>query len=297
MVKSMKKKLYALVDTETTARNRLVFDFAYDIFDRSGATYERGSFLFKDVLAVEEPFFKEKIANYWIMVSKGLIKPVSFRVARRHFNSVLSKYISQNYEIVLCAYNAAFDVGVLGNTTKAMLGINPDTDTPYKFLTNKVKLFDVMHGWAATCPKEYGKFAPFNTAKPGRKPTGNISTTAENVYRYESDNPNFVERHVAFEDTKIEKDIMLRILSRKRKMHVVDTPSEFVGSPWKLVQERCAKYISERDDHPNKAQLTQVLDGVKDFVPAYTVSKAHKQKMGLEDRNDLTSYRNGEIRD
>lgn len=294
---NMKKKLYALVDTETTMRNGLVFDFAYDIFDRQGLTYDKGSFLFKDVLAVEEPFFKEKIANYWTMVSKGLIKPVSFRVARRHFNAILNRYISQNYEIVLCAYNAAFDVGVLGKTTAALLGVNPDTDKHYKFLTCRVKLFDVMHGWAATCPKDYGKFAPFNTPKPGRKPTGNISTTAENVYRYESANTNFVERHVAFEDTKIEKDIMLRILARKKKMHVVDNPVDFVGSPWKIVQTRCAKYIAERDDHPNKSQLTQLMPGVTDFVPAYTVTKAHKQKMGMEDRDNLEDYRNLEIRD
>lgn len=290
----MKKKLYALVDTETTMRNGLVFDFAYDIFDRHGLTYATRSFLFKDVMAIEEPFFKEKIANYWTLVARGLIKPVSFRTARKHFNAVLKKYDDMGFDIVVCAYNAAFDVGVLAKTTAALLGIDPKTGNPYKFMTLKVKLFDVMHGWAATCPKEYGKFAPFNVPKPGKKPTGNISTTAENVYRYEANIPNFAERHVAFEDVKIEKEILLKILNRKKKMHIVSNPADFVGSPWKLVQERCAKYIKERPDNPLKAQ-TIAMEGITDHVPDYTVSKAHKQKMDLESRDNLDMFRNGSI--
>ena len=281
----MKKKLYALVDTETTMRNGLVFDFAYDIFDRHGLTYATRSFLFKDVMAIEEPFFKEKIANYWTLVARGLVKPISFRVARRHFNTVLKHYNDMGFDIIVCAYNAAFDVGVLGKTTKALLGAD------YKFLTLKVKLFDVMHGWAATCPKDYGKFAPFNVPKSGRTPTGNISTTAENVYRYEANDPTFTERHVAFEDVKIEKQILLKIINRKKKMHIVTNPADFVGSPWKLVQERCSRYIKERADYPLKnKQVT--MENVTDFIPNYTVSKSHKQKMDLESRGNLDMFRN-----
>jgi hypothetical protein len=186
-----------------------------------------------------------------------------------------------------------FDVGVLGKTTAALLGIDPKTGNPYKFLTVKVKLFDVMHGWAATCPKDYGRTAPFNTPKPGRKPTGNVSTTAENVYRYEAQDPTFTERHVAFEDVKIEKQILLKILNRKKKMHIVTNPADFVGSPWKLVQERCSKYIRERDDYPLKA--TMPMESITDHVPDYTISKAHKQKMDLESRDNLDMFRNGKL--
>lgn len=282
MAKSMKKKLYALIDTETTMRNGLVFDFAYIFFDKAGQVYGKHSFLFKDVMAVEEPFFKEKIANYWKLVEKGLIKPVSFKVARYHFNRVLAKYNALGFEIVLCAYNATFDVGVLGKTTAALMGVDPVTDKHFKFLTQPVKLFDVMHGWAATCPKEYGKFAPFNEPKPGKKPTGNISTTAENVYRYESGDPSFVERHVAFEDAIIEKDIMLRILARKKKMHIVTNPADFAAHPWKIVQERCSEYIKARPDHPHRA-VAQSLPEIRDFVPDYTVSKNHRDKVGGRD--------------
>jgi hypothetical protein len=284
MVKENKKKLFVLLDTETTARNGLVFDFAYDVFDKSGYSFASKSLLFKDVMAIEEPFYKEKIANYWKLVEKGLIKPVSFRAARRHFNFMLQYFDGLGFDLIVAAYNASFDVGVLGNTTRALIG--PDA----KFLTLKVKLFDVMHGWAATCPKTYGKFAPFNQPKPGKKPTGNISTTAENVYRYESGNTNFSERHVAFEDVKIEKEILLKILKRKQKMHIVDNPKNFVGSPWKIVQERCAKYIKEREDHPSKL-VQGVLGDIGSQIPDYTITKAHKAKMSLEDRETIEDYR------
>jgi len=47
-----KQTLYLMLDTETTMKNGLVFDAAFELFDRSGNTYEYGSYLFSDVLAI-----------------------------------------------------------------------------------------------------------------------------------------------------------------------------------------------------------------------------------------------------
>lgn len=264
---NFQKVLYVLVDTETTKRNGLVFDCAYKAFDRKGRQLAYGSFLFKNVMAVEEPFYKEKIALYWKLVEKGKIRPVSFRAFRKYFNLMLQKFVDQGYRIILMAYNAEFDTRVLGTTTKALIG--PDE----KFLSVKVELFDLMHGWAVTCPAKYGETAPFS-------PKGNLRTTAETVYRFESGDQSFVEAHVAYADIKIEEEIFKSILRRKKKLHIVDNPKKFVAQPWRVVQERCKRQIAARQ---GERQMVMDMAGIN-LIPAYTVSKDHKRKANMEDR-------------
>src|SRR5690349_9795155 len=97
-----RKTLYLLMDTETTKKNGLVFDFSFELFDRFGLTYEYGSYLFTDILAIEEPFFKEKIANYWQYVYRKKIVPMPLHTVRFIFNRMLKKYANSNYKIVIC---------------------------------------------------------------------------------------------------------------------------------------------------------------------------------------------------
>jgi hypothetical protein len=274
-----KPVLYCLVDTETTMKNGLVFDFAFDLMNRKGETLEYGSFLFKDVLTIEEPFYKEKVAEYWTLAYKHKVKPMTVAAVRRVFNHVLNKYISKGYKIVICAYNAAFDVSHLGLTSKEITGLPFLTaDTKY------VKFFDLWHGWVKGCPKEYGYTAPWTHEFPGTKnpKTGkpypwNIKTSAEAVYRYISDNHNFQERHVAYADLIIEKVILLDILGRKKKLHIVDKPKDFVSHPWKLAQERCRGAIEFR------RAKQQSMEGIIQHVPALSQKKGHGTELCLED--------------
>lgn len=278
MTNHFQKVAYVLVDTETTKRNGLVFDCAYIVFDRKGRELHKGSFLFKNVMAVEEPFYKEKIALYWKLVEKGKIRPVSFKAFREYFNLVLEKLQREGYRIILMAYNAEFDTRVLGTTTKALIG--PEE----KFLRVKVELFDLMHGWAVTCPAKYGETAPFS-------PKGNLRTTAETVFRFESGDPNFVESHVAYADVQIERQIFNSILKRKKKLHIVSHPKDFVAQPWRVVQERCKRQIAKRK---NDRQLAMQAAGF-DKIPDYTVSKDHKRKANIADRKEsFASFRNSD---
>lgn len=257
-----RKTLYLLMDTETTKNNGLVFDFAFELFDRHGFTYEYGSYVFTDILAIEEPFFKEKIADYWKHVYRRKITPMPMHTVRFLFNRMLKKYADSNYKIVICAYNANFDVTHLGSTSR---NVNSE-----HFLTTKhdnIKFLDLWHGWADGCPVEYGYTAPWVHETPGRlnpktgKPySWNIKTSAESVYQYIIGNNNFIEKHVAYEDIVIEKVILFDMLKRKKKLHIVDSPKDFVSMPWKIVQERCAKPIEIRKE--KQLQLYAMLDSV-----------------------------------
>lgn len=263
-----KRVLYCIVDCETTKQNGLVFDMAYTVIDKKRRVYARGSFLFKDVLAIEEAWYKEKISQYWLMVNKGKIKPVTFKVARRIFNKQIADLQAQGYKIIFCAYNAKFDIDHLGLTSQEL--------TKQKFLSVKMPLFDLWHGWVSGCPVEYGYFAPWTAEKPGtiNPKTGkpfpwNIKTSAEVVYKWLSEDANFEEKHIAHSDILIEEIILMDIFKRKQKMHIVQTPKEFVSMPWKIAQERCRVPIEFR-----KAKQMS-FDAIASNVPDISTRQGH----------------------
>jgi hypothetical protein len=102
------------------------------------------------------------------------------------------------------------------------------------FLESKVRMLDIWDAWADCCPMRY-------TAEVSQ--SGNIRTRAQDVYRFESGQPDFEEAHTGYEDTKIEAQILLKVLARKRKLPIVNHPRDFAGSPWRKVQVRLAKRL------------------------------------------------------
>ncbi len=220
----MKKQVFVVLDTETTKRNGMVFDAGWTTIDRSGKLYGMGSFLFKDILEQDNPFYRHKIASYWQMAWNRDIRPVKFKVFRKLFNLHLAYLRAQGLQPIVCAYNAAFDTRVLSLTSKTMTG--------KPFLNAPVLMLDIWDAWAKTCPKRYVAEV---------SPSGNIRTRAEDVFKFESNQPDFVEAHTGYEDTKIEAQILLKVLSRKRgKLPIVTHPKQFNAQPWRTVQQRLA---------------------------------------------------------
>ena len=111
-----KPTIYVVTDTETTKKNGLVFDLAWRAVDKFGILYASGSYLLSDVLRYDDPFWKEKIGEYWKLVHKGKIRPVSTRMARRMFNNELQTLKDNGHRIIFTAYNCAFDAGALSTT-------------------------------------------------------------------------------------------------------------------------------------------------------------------------------------
>lgn len=270
-----RKTLYLMLDTETTMKNGLVFDAAFELFDKRGNTLEHGSYLFKDVLAVEEPYYKDKISQYWTLSYKGLVRPVMFRTFRRIFNGILERYTKQGFKVVICAYNASFDLKHLALNAKVLL-------KRAKFLTHESKnvlFLDLWHAWVMGCPIDYGYTAPFvhgdmagqpDPKKPGNYLSWNIKTSAEAVYKYITDNHTFEEKHIAHSDILIEKIILMDVLRRKKKLPVVDNPVNFQAMPWKIAQERCMVPIAER-----RKRRMEVMETIVNSVPDLTTRGNH----------------------
>jgi hypothetical protein len=236
----MKKQIFVVLDTETTKRNGLVFDAGWTSIDRQGNHYGKGSYLFRDVLVKDDPFYRHKIADYWEMAWQHNVRPITFSNFRDRFNRHLNKLRKMDCEPIICAYNAAFDTRQLSLTCATMLG--------KRFLTKPIRLLDIWDAWASSCPKRY--IAEMSAA-------GNIRSRAEDVYRYEMRLPDFEEAHTGYEDTKIEAQILLKVLARKQSLPIVNHPSQFEPHPWKKVQERVNKNIN-----PTKEEIRD------NFAPA-----------------------------
>jgi hypothetical protein len=214
---TIKPNAFVVMDTETSGFSKLVFDFGWTTIDKHGNVLGKADMVFFDVAVTERPYFINKVKGYGKRMDKGVHRTTSFATGRRLFNMHIAHLQARGYRVILCAYNAAFDVRALGITTKRMKVAN-------KFLRHSVELLDIWGNWAISAPKAY--------TAPKTKSGKFMSTSAENVYRFESQQPDFVEAHTAYEDTKIEAEILLKILKRKKRIKIVKSPRDFDHHIW-----------------------------------------------------------------
>lgn len=226
--------LFAVTDIETTLKYKIAFDVAWRITDRNENEYGKGSYVIKDSFNCDVPFFKEKLGHYFDDTYAHLLTPVNFNEARDIYNQQVLDLQNKGYNVIFCAYNASFDTKHLSITSEKLTG--------KKFLGVKMKLMDIWYFWALSCPRNY-KAEPTKSKKF-------LSTSAESVYRFEAGNPDFIEKHIAWHDVRDETFILLKTLARKKKMPIVDNPTEFVGGVYRIANERLG------------------IDGTKELVPA-----------------------------
>ena len=214
---TIKPNAYVVMDTETSGYSKLVFDFGWLTIDKHGNQLGNADMVFFDVAVTEKPYFMNKVKGYADRCDDGIHRVTSFDRGRTLLNMHINNLRDKGYRVIVCAYNAGFDIRALDITTRRM-------NLADKFFTSKVDLLDIWGNWAISAPKAYT--AP-KTAS-GRF----MSTSAENVYRFETQQPDFVEAHTAFEDTKIEAQILLKILKRKKRVKVVQDPRDFDHHIW-----------------------------------------------------------------
>jgi hypothetical protein len=215
-----KPTLFVVTDIETTVKHRIAFDVAWITVDRKGRIYDKGSYLVNEAFKLDIPYFKNKIGDYLNDAYGHYIKPESMGNIRKHFNDSIQGFIDAGHKVVFCAYNAAFDSRYLGETSRRFL--------EKSFVIKPIKMLDIWHFWVMSAPQAYNYVTP----------KGNPKTSAECVFRFENNEPNFVERHIAWNDCQIEVQILLKALQRKKKMPLVNHPSHFNGQPWRLLLGR-----------------------------------------------------------
>lgn len=221
----MKPTLFVVLDIETTLKKRIAFDVAWTITDRKGGEFGSGSYVIREAFRVDVPFFKEKLGHYFDDTFARQIVPASIVEVRDIFNAQINALADAGHRVILTAYNARFDFTWLPHTLQEITG-----DKNAKFLDRPFDLLDIWSFWGESVPLCYtaektasGKF---------------LSTSAESAFRFENQEPDFVERHIAWHDVQIEKQILLKALARKKPMQIVRKPSELPSMVWKNINER-----------------------------------------------------------
>lgn len=220
-----KPTLFVVTDIETTLKHRIAFDIAWRIIDKRGREYNKGSFVIRESFRHDVPFFKEKLGHYFDDAYSQLIQPANIFEVREEYNSQIAQLQGEGHRVIACAYNAAFDFKYLPETIRKISG-NPNE----RWMQRPVELMDIWDFWGSSVPRHY-------TATPSA--SGKYySTSAESAYRWEFNQSDFEERHIAWHDCLIESDILCKAVQRRKAMPVVKRPSEFAGAVWRKINTR-----------------------------------------------------------
>ena len=199
----MKEKIIVL-DTEALGLLKpIVYEVGYVIADTDGKVICKRDYLIKQVYDNEELFATAYFANkrdvYNKKIADGLAKLVYWGYAMKVLASDIEKYgITKIY-----AYNSRFDKGAINYTHEIY---------PAKCKPTADGIEDIMrYIKPIISTAEYKEFCEAN----GYMTANNRhQKTAEVVYRYLTNNVDFIEDHMAVEDCLIELEILLKSLER-----------------------------------------------------------------------------------
>lgn len=215
-----KKKFGILLDTETISKQgqALVYDLAWLVIDNNGNVIEEHNFIIDEVYSDFPALFDSQFVTYgkylWYSdaLAHGMLESVSA------FDALNALYLSMcEYNVsFVTAYNVPFDLRAINETCKQFEVLNP-LDV-YERLTG-VPL-DVMDLWrfakSHIVTKPYKQFCADNgyLTEKYKKP----KTSAEIVYRWISNDVDFVEDHTALSDCLIEVEIYIKCKQKKKRI-------------------------------------------------------------------------------
>lgn len=211
------------VDTETCNINKsdkvipgnnLTYDIGFALIKPS-----TGEIIFKRSYIVREIFFGEwarmqssyyahKLPIYYRDIAEG-------RREIRSFFEIMNEIaaICREYNVVaFVAHNARFDVDALNTTARWLTGLYS-----VRALPDSLEIWDSMKMWRATMPKSYEKFCMDNEYMTRHTPP-RVRLTAEIIYRFINNEPEFIESHTALEDVMIESEIIFAAYRSHKKM-------------------------------------------------------------------------------
>lgn len=219
------KDLYMVFDSETCNTPKVdgqldtscgqVYDFGLQIVDNEGYVYEEMSFVNEDVFfglpqAMREAYFADKIPQYLTDIRMGKRKIVNtwqmYKVVRE---------LTEKYNIkAFIAHNARFDVRVLNATLRYQTKSKRRYFFPYG-----IPIWDTMTMANDTICKQsnYQKFCLDNGYMTNHK-VPQVRKTAEILWRFLTQDNEFVESHTGLEDVQIEAQIFAECVRRHRRM-------------------------------------------------------------------------------
>ena len=200
-----------MLDTETTndIECPLCYDLGFSVVDLDeGEVIERHSYVVADVFCDKElmssAYFIDKVPQYWVDIHNGT------RMLRRWatIKAIIKEVMIQHDIDTVVAHNARFDYTSTATTQRYLTSSKWRYFFPYgtKFLcTLKMakRIFGKDNEYIAFC-EEHEFLTTYKKPK----------LTAEVIYRYLTNDVEFVESHTGLEDVEIETVILLECIKR-----------------------------------------------------------------------------------
>ena len=229
-------KLTLDIETANATEDALAYDVGFVAHYNDGTILERHSYIVKDIFTdmadlMQSAYYAHKIPEYLASLEKGDREIKSLYEVRKALHDVCKKY---NVKTIM-AYNAAFDTKGL-NTTQRYV-----TKSAYRwFFPRGVKIECIWHMACQTiCSQK--KYYDFCMKNGFVSKSGNISTSAETVYRFLTNNPTFEEEHKGLEDVEIETAIYVACRNKKKKMN-----RNINRACWRIPQRKSAVYYQNK---------------------------------------------------
>ena len=200
-----------IIDTETTGtiEDPICYDIGFAVIDENGTAYEKGSFVVADVFLDDElmsnAYFKEKIPQYWEDIKNGSRQLKKFS----SINFIIRKIMAEQNITTVIAHSARFDYRST-NLTKRYI-----TSSKYRyFFPYGTEIWDTlkMSREVLKDDEQYRKFCVENGFVTSRNQN---RYTAEIIYRFLTNDLQFIESHTALEDVMIEKEIFAYCVQKK----------------------------------------------------------------------------------
>lgn len=204
-----------MIDTETTNNidDPIVYDIGFVVVDEKGKIYEKHSYVVADVFLDKElmqyAYFAEKIPQYWKDIKTNKRQLRKFITIKMIIVDICKQY---NIEVVV-AHNAKFDYRSL-NLTQRFL-----TSSRFRyFFPYGIKIWDTlkMSKEIFGNKNDYHEFCKSNNYLTKNKQN---RYTAEILYRYLTNNNDFIENHTGLEDVLIEKEIFTFCMNENPKIN------------------------------------------------------------------------------
>ena len=199
-----------MLDTETAndLECPLCYDLGFSVLDTEKGVIEKHSYVVADIFLDKElmssAYFADKIPQYWDDIKSGKRSLRKWSTIRAIVREVM---IQHDINIVV-AHNARFDYSSTATTQRYLTCSKWRYFFPYgtKFVcTLKMsrEVFGKDENYITFC-NEFGFLTAYNKPR----------FTAEVIYRYLTDNVEFVESHTGLEDVEIETEIFLECIKR-----------------------------------------------------------------------------------
>ena len=208
-------------------KNALVYDIGWAVVDKRGNVYRTRSYIVKEIFFDEaylmrSAYYADKLPQYFEDIKNGTRVVARWStIKKRMLEDIETFGVNEAY-----AYNMRFD------HTSTKLTQRWLTKSKYKtFIPSHIEICDIMK-MARDVIAPMPSYKAFCEEHGFLTKHGRPNLKAETVYRFITDDPDFVESHTGLEDVLIEKDIMAYCYRQHKKMRRLlfeksfDTPYE-----------------------------------------------------------------------